>query len=57
MKHKCEFKLMASNATGAYDKQEGQESTFFCKGNVYRCSCGKKVMVPYDTNLRIVEVK
>lgn len=57
MKHKCHFNLLASNAIGAFDKQEGQDSTFYCDGNVYQCKCKKAILVPYNSNLRIVEVE
>lgn len=57
MKHKCQFEMIQTEAIGIYEKQEGQDNKFSCEGNVYQCRCKKAILVPYDSNLRIVEIE
>lgn len=57
MKHKCQFDLQITSATGYIEKQEGQQNIIACEGNIYKCKCGKRILVPYNQNLRIVEVE
>lgn len=52
------WRVVSKDATGYFEKQEGQGSGFAVPGTVFECrKCPKMILEPTDLKLRTVEVE
>lgn len=57
--HRHKWVALVENASGSFEKQQGQDGIFYCRGQLQVCPipCGEARLKPHDPTLRPVAVE